>query len=234
MRWVVDTSGRFRWRPWLDKGEIDVLCEDRVRRFLHARHGVVAYPVSTDDLTRLIEQEVDDLDLYADLHDETGTSVVEGMTLFVWGGRPRVRIARALYEDGRRGARLRTTLAHELGHVLLHNFVGDREDGVAIPVSDEHDTARVASCGLTVVPGQCVDWMEWQAGYACGALLMPRTALKDVIRLVLDETGHQIPVTGAAVGRLIDRVQGHFLVSAAAAHTRLRHLGHVPSVWSQL
>ena len=46
---------------------IDALCERRVERLLMERHGKVVYPVSTDDLTFLIEQEAGDLDYGADL-----------------------------------------------------------------------------------------------------------------------------------------------------------------------
>lgn len=202
-------------------------------RFLQRRHGLMTYPVSTDDLTLFLEQEVDDLDLYADLTACGGVGVdVEGLTIFVWGGRPQVQIARTLSQAPGRESRLRTTLAHELGHVLLHNFTGAREDDDLPPVAGDLSADPRTTLPARPAEAPFVDWMEWQAGYACGALLMPRTALEEAIRPVLDETGHQVPVTGAAVGCLIDHVQGHFLVSAAAAHTRLRYLGHVPGLWS--
>ncbi len=231
MRWVRDRTGRFRWRPWYSKEEIDHICEAAITRFLRTRHSLVTYPVSTDDLTRFIEQEADDLDLYADLTDYGGTGVdVEGMTTFVWGGRPRVQIARTLSLAKGREPRLRTTLAHELGHVLLHNFTGEREmddlprvggDVFTEPTTDMRPTGPMTGMSH-------VDWMEWQASYACGALLMPLTALQDAISPGRDPTGPQATSAEAEVGRLIDHVQGHFLVSAAAAHTRLRQLGYVP------
>lgn len=225
MRWVPDHTKRFRWRPWYDKGEIEHRCAEVMERFLHARYGVVTYPVSTDDLTRVIEQEAEDLDLYADLPDSEGAAV-EGVTTFMVGRRPRVRISRALSLEPAREVRLRTTLAHELGHVILHNFVGDRDDGLAIPRSDEPDAGPCNSPIMAQGMGH-VDWMEWQAGYACGALLMPATVLRIVVQPVLERHGTGLPVGNAGFGPLLDCVQGHFLVSAAAAHMRLRRLGYV-------
>ncbi len=236
MRWVRDRTGRFIWRPWYNKEEIDDICEEAMTRFLRTRHGLVTYPVSTDDLTRFIEQEADDLDLYADLTVYGGNGVdVEGMTTFVWGGRPRVQIARTLSVAKGREPRLRTTLAHELGHVLLHNFTGERAMDDLPQVSGDVFTepTTVRPTGPTTEVPQ-VDWMEWQARYACGALLMPVTALQDAISPGRDPTGPQATLAGAAFGRLIDHVQGYFLVSAAAAHTRLRQLGYVPGFRSDL
>jgi len=229
MRWVRDRTGRFIWRPWYNKEEIDDICEEAMTRFLRTRHGRVTYPVSTDDLTRFIEQEADDLDLYADLTVYGGNGVdVEGMTTFVWGGRPRVQIARTLSVAKGREPRLRTTLAHELGHVLLHNFTGERVMDDLPQVSGDVFTEPTTVRPNGPTTGMAyVDWMEWQAGYACGALLMPATVLRVVVQPVLERHGTDLPVGRAAFGPLLDCVQGHFLVSATAAHMRLRRLGYV-------
>lgn len=214
MRWVHDQTGRFRWRPYYEFDDIDAFCEDRIERFLRGRHGVVQYPVSTDDLTRLIEQEASDLDLYADLSGLDVGRHIEGVTTFYSNRRPTVRIAHTLSLDPHREPRLRTTLAHELGHVLLHDFAHQDACGGVSPM-DEWDDEWPAIGSRPIIAPDKVDWMEWQAGYASGALLMPRRALR---ALVEDEPGEgRIP--------LIDRVMGHFLVSKAAAQVRLRQLG---------
>ena len=67
--------------------------------------------------------------------------------------------------------------------------------------------------------------MEWQADYACGALLMPRSALQDTVR--------QVRAKDAAASRLlhdndwslIESVRERYLVSAAAARDRIRQVG---------
>jgi hypothetical protein len=123
MKWVPDETGRFEWRPYYERDELDAECEQIVSAFLIAGHGVVRFPVSTDDLTVMIEQDTADLDLYADLSDEGAD--VDGLTDFFYRRRPSVRISRelSLGSDGDR--RLRMTLAHEYGHVRFHNFLWD-------------------------------------------------------------------------------------------------------------
>jgi len=224
MRWVRDRTGRFRWRPFYRTGEIDAICERLIRQFLRAWHGEVAYPVSTDDLTRLIEQEVDDLDLYADLSGlQDDRSTVEGVTTFIWGQRPRVRIARDLSLVPEHEVRLRTTLAHELGHVVFHNFVGDaahlpRVDG------DADDTPPRLPLPVTTVGTGRVDWMEWQADYACGAFLMPRSALQDTVRHAGAEDAAS-RILHDNDWSLIGRVRERFLVSTMAARDRIHQIG---------
>ena len=84
----------------------------------------MAFPVSTDDLTVLLEQEVDDLDNGCVLKDG-----VDGLTDFLPRRKPQVKSASRLqapnYEN-----RLRTTLTHEYGHVLLHGFLFASDDGL--------------------------------------------------------------------------------------------------------
>jgi len=228
--WVLDQTGRFRWRPYYRAVEIDYLCERRVRQFLHERYNAVHYPFGTDDLTRLIEQEADDLDLFADLSaGGPHGAEVEGVTTFIAGRRPRVRIARELSDRPERQARLRTTLAHELGHVLLHRQVVDYNTVSASACDDLPPPVAVPPCTTETVRGvRRVDWIEWQAGYASGALLMPRMALSTVLLPVLGQTARGRPRMGNT-GRMVDAVQGHFLVSEAAAFVRLRQLGIVPA-----
>lgn len=226
MRWVPDHTGRFRWRPWYEAREIDALCERRIERFLHTRHSVISYPVSTDDLTVLIEQEASDLDLFADLAGQGDTDTgIEGITTFYRDRCPRVQIARDLSHEPHRQARLRTTLAHELGHVLLHDFA--RQDDQGMEPGARLAPVPPVACTPTVLNRGQVDWMEWQASYACGALLMPRSALQEVVTPLLARIGVPPPVSGLEAGRLGERVQGHFLVSEAAARVRLRQLGYL-------
>ena len=67
MRYVADRSGRFTQRPHYEPKELDRECEAIVSAFLRERHGSVAYPLTTDDLTVLIERDTESLDQYADL-----------------------------------------------------------------------------------------------------------------------------------------------------------------------
>jgi len=230
MRWVSDHTGRFRWRPYYSRDELEARCEARVERFLRDQRGAVAYPISTDALMVLIEQEADDLDLCADL-SRLGSpgAEVEGVTAFTVGQRPRVRISRTLLEDDWREPRLRTTLTHELGHVLLHNVIrqGDELEQLLLfgdpsdpPFPAQHCTAA------SMTGARRVDWMEWQAGYACGALLMPHTAVRATVQGLLDGSAvyGPVPVDHPAADRLIRGLRRQFSVSVAAARVRLLQL----------
>src|SRR5438128_401156 len=119
MKWVDDRTQRFGRRPHYEPRELDELCEGIVEKFLCQRHGNIAFPIGTDDLTVLIEQFAVNLDLYADLTEE-GLDV-EGVTNFISGQRPRVRISRGLSLRPGLENRLRTTLTHEFAHVHFHN-----------------------------------------------------------------------------------------------------------------
>ena len=236
MRWVPDHTGRFRWRPYYSRDEIDARCEARIERFLRDRRGAINYPISTDELMVLIEQEADDLDLCADL-SRLGSpgAEVEGVTTFTVGQRPRVRISRTLLEDDWREPRLRTTLTHELGHVLLHSDIRQGSaasepeqlslfgDPANLPSPVQHCTAA------SMTGARRVDWMEWQAGYACGALLMPRSAVRATVQNLLDGSAvpGPVPVDHPAAERLVRGLRRQFSVSTAAARVRLLQLGYI-------
>jgi hypothetical protein len=123
MKWVADSTGRFGWRPFYKPAELDNECEQIVSAFMRKKRGGFEPPLSTDDLAVLVEQSVSDLDLYADLTVEGED--VEGATDFFPDRKPAVRIARELSLDVARHTRLRTTLAHEFGHVRFHGFLWD-------------------------------------------------------------------------------------------------------------
>jgi hypothetical protein len=70
------------------------------------------------------------------------------------------------------------------------------------------------------------DWMEWQAGHACGALLMPVSHLRSVVGAYQEANGLFGAIgTSTEHGQaLIGRVQEAFHVSADAARVRLLRL----------
>lgn len=227
MKWVKDRTGRFARRPHYLPAELDDECERLVASFLKSRYGSVTYPITTDDLTVLIESLAESLDIYADLDGEGAE--VEGVTDFIPHSRPKVRISKRLSEDKRMSNRLRTTLTHELGHVHFHSFLfdgdqsGDLFDAEATPQSNKCKRAIILQAVQT-------DWMEWQAGYACGAFLMPRAALASTISEFL----HQRQLTVARFGltsvegqELIQTLCNAYEVSRDAARVRLEQRGNL-------
>lgn len=227
MRSAPDPTGRFPKRPYYEDGELDRLCEQVISDFLLDRYGKVLLPVPTEDLTVLIERDAEDLDLYADLSGEEGGA--QGVTDFFPGRKPRVRIAKELSEQEHKENRLRTTLTHEYGHVKCHAPLYDAEASPSL-FPDLHEKKPVPKCHRATTHGtNTTDWMEWQAGYMSGALLMPITQSG---RIVCDA---QIKFriygacrTQSAQGRaLIGLVSRSFAVSRDAAKVRLEQLGYL-------
>ena len=186
-------------------------------RFLLDCHGRVAFPVSTDDLTVLLERDVDDLDNGCVLQDG-----VDGLTDFFPRRKPKVKIASRLqvpkYEK-----RLRTTLTHEYGHVSLHGFLFARDDDLGRLFEGQPRATR-NTCHREAIDRRSTDWMEWQAGFASGAFLMPRTELTRVVRAFRASKSllySDITVGSEAGQAMIARVASAFHVSREAARVRL-------------
>lgn len=229
MKWVTDRTGRFPERPHYDPDELDAECEEIITSFLGRRHRHVEFPATTDDLTVLIETAVDDLDLYADLSGEEGD--VEGVTEFRPGKRPRVRIAGALSNAQNMENRLRTTLTHEFGHVHLHGFLYELPGVTGPLLFPVPAKAQVNKCKREAIVGaRQSDWMEWQAGFACGALLMPATFLRRQVRAFAERHSlapGKVDVGAPEAAAMIERIAGAFRVSRDAARVRLLQRGYL-------
>ncbi len=218
MKLIPDHTGRFPERPHYEIEELEDECERIITSFLERRYGQIVIPVPTDALKVLIEGEAAKL-LRADLSHEG--EEVHGITEFFPGGKPWVSIARELSAQPWRAHRERTTLAHEYGHVHWHTPLYDRY----CRPGERHKCARGQ---LLPRLGQR-DWMEWQAGYISGALLMPRSRLKLQVEAFRREHAVRLPLTAGSVDGqiLIGRVGELFDVSREAAEVRLLQLGHL-------
>ena len=237
VKYVPDKTGRFSQRPHYRPEELDRECEGIITKFLKDRHGKVEFPVTTDDLTVLIEQAVDDLDPYADL--SVYGIEVEGVTEFQPGRKPTVKIAEGLATDGRRENRLRTTLTHEYGHVHFHTYLWEVEPpGPDLFRQNLNANKQICKRENILDAGQ-TDWMEWQAGYVCGSLLMPASHVRRLVGAYQEESNlfGAADVAGPHGRALIHILQRHFQVSADAARVRLLklnllgHTGAGPSLF---
>lgn len=226
MKIVPDQTGRFPERPHYEPAELDSMFEHLITEFLKKHCGKVKYPIKTDDLTVLIERDTEDLDTYADLN-EYGRDV-EGVTEFRPGQKPRVKIAAWLASSESRKNRLRTTLTHEYGHVHLHSYLSGMSQEPSL-FSSHIKSAPTICKRDTIVTAKKTDWMEWQAGYACGALLMPVSAVKATVGAFQKEAGIYGPI--AAESRhgqaMVERVVEIFQVSRDAARVRLSVLKYL-------
>lgn len=225
MKWVPDRTGRFGRRPHYLPAEIDEECEQVILSFLRKKYSKAEFPVKTDDLTVLIEEWAD-LDSYADLSGEPGE--VEGVTEFTPRRRPVVRIANFLSQPHVEN-RLRTTLTHEYGHVHFHRLMFDDEDVRGASLFPQHEQGHINKCHRdTIIGASERDWMEWQAGYACGAILMPLGALLDAVKRFREEK--KIPYANLTLAseagrQLIATVSTTFQTSHDAARVRLLKKG---------
>lgn len=219
MRYVKDATGRFSERPHYTPDEIEAICSKFVTNYRHTRYnGNCSYPIITRDLERLIELNAD-LDLYVPLDDS-----VEGLTDFS-SDKPIVKIAEHLGENAATN-RLRATLAHELSHLILHTSLYN---------------AKKLQCTLDLIDHSCnnsityrdssseenySDWLEWQAWYATGAILMPKADIMERVQRYVIQTGLVSPINEGSpeATDLIAKVSNKYQVSNQLAALRLKRL----------
>jgi Zn-dependent peptidase ImmA (M78 family) len=208
----------FGERPHYEPRELDRTFETIVSDFLRKKYGKVEFPISTDDLTTLIEAHVSDLDQYADL---SGYGLnVEGATVFARSGKPKVLISTYVHKHENR---LRTTLTHEFVHVHLHAYLFGLLDGQMKLGGGKQPANSIACRSDTIISAKKIDWREWQAGYGSGAMLMPKSHLLRVVGDIQRRQGIFGPIAATTPNgqMLIDAVVENFAVSRDAARVRL-------------
>ena len=223
VRQVPDRTGRFSVRPHFGPGELDKKCERIIFSFLMDRYSEIIFPISTEDLTCLIERDVEDLDQYADLTNYGPD--VEGLTEWLQD-KIYVKISGPLHENTSRENRLRTTLAHEYGHVHFHTELWKTDPAqLALPIGSAPERKQYCKRD-TIQHAGPIDWMEWQAGYASGAFLMPISHVHAMVKAYKTEHRLSEPIdyTSKHGRRLITMVQTTYQVSAEAAKVRLLKL----------
>lgn len=223
--YVRDKTGRFSERPFYKPEELDYECEAIITDFLKALYGETRFPVKTDDLTKLIERDAADFDPYADL-SALGADV-EGVTEFYSKKKPKVKIAASLSNDSRYENRLRTTMTHEYGHVRFHAYLWQVEPPTLDFIKRNPNASKQICKRDTILNAREIDWMEWQAGYICGALLMPVSYLRRQVRQYVESHGiyGAISHQGEHAKALLKIVMDGFQVSEEAARVRLLKLG---------
>jgi hypothetical protein len=218
MKLLRDPLGRPIKRLYFKTEELDERCERIVAEFTDHHSGGFRLPLPTDDIIRMIEAEADDLDLYADLPES-----VDGYTDYFTDRNPKVKISERL-SSPRYGNRLRMTLGHEYGHVQFHAPLWRRSGRD----SDRRPSARSWRCERdTIVTAPENDWMEWQAAYISGALLMPRSYVLVMAGEIAMRDGSKFPLDiDSEPGRaVIARTMRRCQVSEQAAQVRPLRLG---------
>jgi Zn-dependent peptidase ImmA (M78 family) len=137
-----------------------------------------------------------------------------------------VRIAAQLSETTSEN-RLRTTLTHEYGHVKFHDFLWQME--AHNPTMHEQLSRQPSPrCKRDKILGASeVDWMEWQAGYVSGSLLMPLSHVNAAIGTFCETHKLFAPIVvgSSAAQTLVNVMTAAFSVSKDAVRVRLLKLG---------
>ena len=191
MKLLKAMTGPFEERPFYEEKEIESIAVAELRKvqLLPARPE----PIRID---RFIEKRFDVVEDYEDL-----PSGILGYTRFGSKGAEAVIVSRSLEEEGTQASqrRIRTTLAHEAGHILLHAHLFALNDSrdTARPFASEFDlNNRSVLCRN--IPGVAVGgasggydgrWWEYQANQAIGALLLPRSLVLDALDPLLASAG---------------------------------------------
>lgn len=179
-------SGPSSKQPYFTASQIDQICGDELRK-----EGL--FPTSAEPIRieRFIEKRFKVSPQYEDLPDG-----VLGFTRFGKNGVKAIVISAALDAEGGKIAerRVRTTLAHEAGHGLLHAhlfaldeiplhlFDKDSHSGDQILCRDVQDDEKKSR-------GYDGRWWEFQANRAMGSLLCPRELVQQAMKPVLSPAG---------------------------------------------
>jgi hypothetical protein len=179
--------GPFTEQPYFTNTDIDSLCIEELGK-------VGLYPDKPQPIRidRFIEKRFDKPHSYEDLQDG-----ILGLTRFGSRGVEEIVISRSLEDDMSKPAerRLRSTLAHEAGHALLHAhlFVLSAQKPLLGDWS-EANRPKVL-CRDTTHAGYKGDWWEYQANMVMGAILLPKPLVHAAIDPFLKRQGMlQMPV----------------------------------------
>jgi hypothetical protein len=174
-------SGRVQERPFFKDEDIEAIC-------LSELQNVQLLPPSPAPvrIDRFIEKRFGISHQYEDLTDG-----VLGLTVFCGNGIEAVIVARALDDEGTKVAdrRIRSTLAHEAGHGLLHAQLFGLEQQTQQLFGDFSDPMKPKVLCRDVVPSEAKSkqaydgrWWEFQANCAMGCLLLPKALVDEVLQ----------------------------------------------------
>jgi hypothetical protein len=180
--------GPFRERPYYELREIEQICEEALRKV-----GLMPSDPGPIRIDRFVEKYFEVTPSYEDL--DKG---VLGFTEFGPKGVQAIVVARALDAEGTKPAerRIRTTLAHEAGHGLLHThlFALDHQSKPLFGDFTKPNAPKVLcrdilNASAAHLPGYDQRWWEYQANRAIGAFLLPRALVQNAVAPLLSSSG---------------------------------------------
>ena len=165
---------------------------------------------------------------------------VLGRSLFLADGSAQIEVSRELADEAETDTvarrRLRTTLAHECGHVACHRmlFLADTETISLFPSGEvqEEEKPAILCRENTVASGYSGEWWEYQANQCMACLLLPRYLLVPRFKAVLTGVGARSFEQAAKQAKDVDIVRSlanMFDVSWQTLLYRLEELGFIPN-----
>lgn len=168
---------------YYDRGEIEERCESAL-----AESGCLPDSPEPIEIESFIERALGAQIAYEDMEDDVlGFAIFDGS-----GGTCVVGAAKALFDDGNSGARrVRSTLAHEAGHGILHGklFVSAEASHSFLEGNYDHRQRRIMCRDSDFRAGYDGRWWEWQANQAIGGFLIPCGLLERSVRPFLTTVG---------------------------------------------
>lgn len=219
MRNIRGKRGPFLERPHFKLSEIEEICTDELKKaYLYPS---APQPIRID---RFIEKRFGIAPEYQELPEG-----VLGFTKFGLKGVEAIVVAKALDQGEGKVVerRLRSTLAHEAGHGLLHAHLFQLGEKPKSMFDDSDATPRILCRDVPDAPpvarGYDGRWWEFQANKAIGGLLMPRGLVEAALEkfcVQAGSLGHRVLPTAKreAAARALADV---FDVNPAVARLRL-------------
>src|SRR5215469_299166 len=185
MRKVPTPSGPFPFQLYFeDLGEIDEICLKALKR-----QSLLPAEPAPIRIERFVEKEFKTALRYEDLGpDNLGCTIFNSL-----GAVEAILVSRSLEEQNTTRRRVRSTVAHEAGHGLLHGslFIDSPELGE----NQRRILCRSEDILLETQRSYQGRWWEFQANQAIGSLLLPRmlvNAFLDQPGITRDSSGNPI------------------------------------------
>lgn len=219
MRYYKNKKGPFPVGVFLEDAEIESAALEQTHKA--NIYPSIDHPYVNADL--ILEKNFGITPDFEDLEDG-----VLGKAEFYKNGQVRVLIARLLGEEcnGSKENLYRTTLAHEIGHVVLHRILFLDDTLKFHGVSQSPDAKYPVLCrgdqtGYTIKE-YSGEWWEWQANRFMSALLMPR---QPTIKMCEELRNANLGATTSDLKQLlIQRMSVEMKVSRQACEIRLNQL----------
>lgn len=183
MKTLRTRQGPFKERPYYKDSEIENICSDELQRL-----GLLPSNPEAIRIDRFVEKRFGISHDYEDL-----PRGVLGYTRFSKSGVQQIVVARTL-DDGSvvSDRRVRSTLAHEAGHGLLHAHLFALSGQSSLFPEGHGASPRVLCRDERTPDGKkkySGEWWEYQANRTIGGLLVPRQLALKSLDQFLEPTG---------------------------------------------